>query len=134
MSTSKFVSVSCLCPAFPLTHVRGSEYIYSSHLMTVDTCKPAVGEYSLKDKLPHHSLLKEDFWSQEFASHTDRYYIAYLFEGTTNRSRIGFNRRCSLYSCTDNMPINNLTIVSEYIPTVGSAVRKNVQALIVFSI
>ena len=95
--------------------IRGSEYIYSSHLMTMDTCKPAVGEDSLNDKLPHHSPLKENFWSQELASYTDHCYIAYLLKGTTNRSRIGFNRRCSLYSCSDNMPINNLTIVSEYL-------------------
>ena len=95
--------------------VRGSEYIYSSHLMALDMCTPAVGEYSPRDKLPHHLPLKLEFWSQELASHPDCYYVAYLFEEIANGFQIGFNRMCLLYSCSDYMPIKYPTIISEYL-------------------
>ena len=83
--------------------------------MALDTCKPAIGEYSPRDKLPPHSPLKLEFWSQELASHPDRYYVAYLLEGIAKGFRIGFNRRCSLYSCSNNMPIKDPAVVSEYL-------------------
>ena len=55
--------------------VRDSKYIYLSHLMVLDTCKPAPGEYTLKDSLPWHSLLRVEAWSQELARHPYRYYV-----------------------------------------------------------
>ena len=92
MNTDKLIhsllhSIGTIRKCHPNDCVRGSEYIYSSHLMALDTCKPAVGEYSPSNKLPHHSPLKVEFWSHEWASHIDCGYIAYLLEGIANRSQ-----------------------------------------------
>ena len=72
--------------------IRGSEYIYSAHLMALDTCKPAVGEHFPRDKLPHNPPLQVEFWSQELASHPDHYYVTYLLEGVANGFPIGFTK------------------------------------------
>ena len=72
--------------------IRGSEYIYSAHLMALDTCKPAVGEHFPRDKLPRHPPLQVKFWSQELASHPACYYVTYLLEGIANGLRIGFTK------------------------------------------
>ena len=39
-------SMDAILESHPNGCVRGSEYIYSSHLMALDTRKPAAGEYS----------------------------------------------------------------------------------------
>ena len=57
--------------------------------MALDTCKPAVGEFYPKDKLPHHSPLKVEVWSQVLASYPDHYYVAYLLEGIAKGFQIG---------------------------------------------
>ena len=80
-------SIDTILESHPNGYIRGSEYIYSSHLMTLDACKPAVGEYSTSNKLPHHSPCKVEFWSQEWASHIDCGYVAYLLEGIANGSQ-----------------------------------------------
>ena len=69
-----------------LQNLGTSLYIHSSNLLALDTCKPAVGEYSPSKELPHHLPLKVEFWSQEWASHIDHGYVAYLLEGIANGS------------------------------------------------
>ena len=92
---------------------RGSEHINSSHLMALETCKQAVGEYSSTDKFPHCSPPKVEFWYQVLASHPDCYYVACWLEGMANSFRISFNHRFSLYLYSDN--ICQLKIISEYL-------------------
>ena len=84
--------------------------------MALDTCKPTVGEHSPSNKLPHHSPLKckGEFWSQEWVSHIDHGYVTFI-GGNSKWVSIGFNQRCYLFSCSDNMSIKNPTMVSEYL-------------------
>ena len=81
--------------------------------MALDTCKPAVGEHFPRDKLPRHPPLQVEFWSQELASHPDHYYVTYLLEGVGKWFSNRLYQRCSLYLCSDNMPIKYPTIISD---------------------
>ena len=105
--------------------IRGSEYIYSPHLMALDTCTPSIGEQLLRDKLPQHSPLRVKAWSQALASHPDLYYVTYLLEGIAKGFRIGFNRSHSL--CSAHAQSTCQLRMNIRIPAAGSAVRKNVQ-------
>ena len=79
--------------------------------MALNMCKPAVGEYFLRDKLPHYSSLKVEYWSQELASHPECYYVAYLLEGIANGFRIGFNQDVR---CTHVQTVCQLKILQLY--------------------
>ena len=58
-------------------------------------------------------LYTEDFTMHHYVGFSQ--IRSHLLEGIANGFRIGFNRRCPLYSCSDNMPIKYPTIISEYL-------------------
>ena len=106
-------SIDTILESQPNNCVRGSEYIYSSHLMALDTCKPSINWRILPKTTPFASQGRI-LVSREGQSY--RPWLCSLFiGGDSKRVTIGFNQRCYFFSCSDNMSIKNPTIVSEYL-------------------
>ena len=57
-------------------------YIYSPHLMALDSCKPAQDEPRHGESPDHHFPLQVELWTKELHSHPDNYFTNYVLEGS----------------------------------------------------
>jgi len=72
--------------------VKEGKYLYTTHLMALDTYRPTDGESSstaMEQK--YHSPLKTETWSQKLATHPDKDYVSYITKGIFLGFHIGFD-------------------------------------------
>ena len=68
-------------------------YIYSPHLMALESCKPAQDEPRHGESPDHHFPLQVEFWAKKLHSHPDNFFTNYILKQLINGFRIGFSRR-----------------------------------------
>ena len=90
-------------------------YIYSPHLMALDSCKPAQAKPRHGESPDHHFPLQVELWAKELHSHPDNYFTNYVLEGLTNGFLIGFNRRHPLCSSVRNLSTKNPDVITSYL-------------------
>ena len=102
-----------------LCHINGcvkdGMYIYSPHLMALDSCKPVQDEPRHGESPDHHFPLKVELWAKKLHSHPDNYFTSYVLEGLTNGFRIGFNHRHLLCSSIRNLSTKNPDVITSYL-------------------
>ena len=90
-------------------------YIYSPHLLALESCKPAQEEYKQGELSGCHSPLKVEAWTKELSGHPDHFFSTYILKGITEGFHIGFNRRHFLRSSSKNMPTKNPNVITTYL-------------------
>ena len=95
--------------------VKDGMYIYSPHLMTLDSCKPVQDKPWHGESPDHHFPFQIEFWTKELHSHPDQYFTNYVLEGITNGFCIGFNRRHWLCSSIKNLSTKNPGLITSYL-------------------
>ena len=97
--------------------VREGKYLYTTHLRTLDSCRPLTSGSPLlsSSKQSSHSPLQIETWSQELDTHPDKDYVSYIIEGMSDGFRIGFNRKCRLQPPPVSTMTKNKPVISEYL-------------------
>lgn len=119
LSTSRLGSCSLVTELdlslFTSGMVLSGRYWYTKDLMTLDSYRTHI-----KPPIPHQGMavscpLAYERWRQELAPHPDRAYVDYIIQGLKSGFRIGFNPNQRLRSTTNNLCIQDSSIVSDYL-------------------
>ena len=103
-------------------------YIYSPHLMALDSCKLVQDKpWHGAEPLDHQFTLQVECWTKELNNHPNHYFTNYVLEGITNGFRIGFNHRHLLCSSIKNLSTGKKSGRDYLLPQAGSTTGQDAQ-------
>ena len=88
-------------------------YLYTDHLLTLDSCINPYPQSVNILSLEVYSPLNLHQWMQDLQLHPDKEFSFYILRGITEGFRIGFNRNQYLHSSTSNLHSSNLAVIYE---------------------
>jgi len=93
--------------------VTDSCYIYTDHLLALDSCRAPI----------HHSLQNTEMytplnilqWALQLHPHLDQQFRSYIIQRISSGFRIGFDRSHQVHPASSNLPSSNNSIIQEYL-------------------
>ena len=88
-------------------------YIYTDHLLALDSCKAPNHPSHLPMEI--YTPLNLFQWSHHLQSHPDRLFFSYIIQGISLGFRIGFDRAHSVQAALNNFSSSNGSIIESYL-------------------